>query len=85
MARKSGPSRGNEPNREIASIHWRDKEMQVAVPPGHPFATRTEVRLAALIVHRRKKRLNRAAQAFVELQVEQPAGKEEAKMEVVEV
>jgi len=155
-------------NREIAAIHWRDEEMQVAVPPGHPFATRTEVypadlngqtfvgfdedltirreldrffreqgvevnlamhfdnihtikemvvqgagisilpartmqaeiaegRMVAVkldapdlvrpvgIVHRRKKRLNRAAQAFVELLVERPAMKEEAKLEVVEV
>ena len=153
-------------NREIAAVHWRDEEMQVAVPPGHPFATRREVypadlngqtfvgfdedltirreldrffktqeievnlamhfdnihtikemvvqgagisilpartmrveiaegRMVALklhapglvrpvgVVHRRRKRLNRAAQAFVELLLEQPASKkkEEAELE----
>ncbi len=31
------------PSREIAAIPWRDEEMQVAVPPTHPFATRDEV------------------------------------------
>jgi LysR family transcriptional regulator, transcriptional activator of the cysJI operon len=29
--------------REIAAIPWRDEEMQVAVPPSHPFARRKEV------------------------------------------
>lgn len=149
-----------QPNREIAAIHWRDEEMQVAVPPGHPFARRREVYPADLnghsfvgfdedltirreldrffkaqgvevnlamhfdnihtikemvaqgagisllpartmraeiaqgrvvavklhapglvrpvgVVHRRRKKLNRAAQAFVELLVEQTAAKEE--------
>ena len=33
------------------------------------------------VVHRRKKRLNRASQAFVELLLEQPAAKEEAELE----
>jgi len=149
-----------QPNREIAAIHWRDEEMQVAVPPGHRFAKRREVypgdlngqsfvgfdedltirheldrffkaqgvevnlamhfdnihtikemvvqgagisilpartmraeiaqgRMVAVklhapglvrpvgVVHRRRKKLNRAAQAFVELLVEQPAVKEE--------
>jgi DNA-binding transcriptional LysR family regulator len=32
-----------EANREIAAIPWRDEEMQVAVPPSHPFALRDEV------------------------------------------
>jgi len=32
-----------EANREIAAIHWRDEEMQVAVPPSHPFASCDEV------------------------------------------
>jgi DNA-binding transcriptional LysR family regulator len=32
-----------EANREIAAIPWRDEEMQVAVPPSHPFALRGEV------------------------------------------
>jgi LysR family transcriptional regulator, transcriptional activator of the cysJI operon len=30
-------------SREIAAIPWRDEEMQVAVPPTHPFARRREV------------------------------------------
>jgi DNA-binding transcriptional LysR family regulator len=157
-----------QPNREIAAIHWRDEEMQVAVPPGHPFAKRREVypgdlnghsfvgfdedltirreldrffkaqgvevnlamhfdnihtikemvvqgagisilpartmraeiaqgRMVAVklhapglvrpvgVVHRRRKKLNRAAQAFVELLVEQPAVKEERQLEPAEV
>ena len=32
-----------EASREIAAIPWRDEEMQVAVPPSHPFAQRDEV------------------------------------------
>ena len=32
-----------EPSREIAAIPWREEEMQVAVPPSHPFAARAEV------------------------------------------
>jgi LysR family transcriptional regulator, transcriptional activator of the cysJI operon len=151
-------------SREIAAIHWRDEEMQVAVPPTHPFATRGEVypadlsgqtfvgfdedlsirreldrffkaqgvevnlamhfdnihtikeavvlgtgisilpartmqaeiaqgRMVAVklhapdlvrpvgVVHRKRKKLNRAAQAFVELLLEQLAEKEEARME----
>jgi LysR family transcriptional regulator, transcriptional activator of the cysJI operon len=32
-----------EASREIAAIPWRDEEMQVAVPPSHPFALRDEV------------------------------------------
>ena len=32
-----------EASREIAAIPWRDEEMQVAVPPSHPFAARHEV------------------------------------------
>ncbi|PWT98708.1 MAG: LysR family transcriptional regulator [Terriglobia bacterium] len=32
-----------EASREIAAIPWRDEEMQVAVPPSHPFAQRQEV------------------------------------------
>jgi DNA-binding transcriptional LysR family regulator len=32
-----------EASREIAAIPWRDEEMQVAVPPSHPFALRHEV------------------------------------------
>jgi LysR family transcriptional regulator, transcriptional activator of the cysJI operon len=151
-------------SREIAAIHWRDEEMQVAVPPTHPFATRREVypadlngqtfvgfdedlsirreldrflkeqgvevnlamhfdnihtikeavvlgtgisilpartmqaeiaqgRMVAVklqapdlvrpvgVVHRKRKKLNRAAQAFVELLLEQPAGKEETRVE----
>jgi len=32
-----------ESSREIAAIPWREEEMQLAVAPGHPFATRTEV------------------------------------------
>ena len=30
-------------SREIAAIPWRDEEMQVAVPPSHPFAKRSAV------------------------------------------
>jgi LysR family transcriptional regulator, transcriptional activator of the cysJI operon len=151
-------------SREIAAIHWRDEEMQVAVPPTHPFAARSEVypadlsgqtfvgfdedlsirreldrffktqgvevnlamhfdnihtikeavmlgtgisilpartmqaeivqgRMVAVklhapdlvrpvgVVHRKRKKLNRAAQALVELLLEQPAGREEARVE----
>jgi DNA-binding transcriptional LysR family regulator len=32
-----------ESSREIAAIPWREEEMHVAVPPGHPFASRDEV------------------------------------------
>jgi DNA-binding transcriptional LysR family regulator len=32
-----------ESSREIAAIPWRDEEMQVAVPPSHPLASRDEV------------------------------------------
>jgi DNA-binding transcriptional LysR family regulator len=32
-----------EASREIAAIHWRDEEMQVAVPPSHRLAGQTEV------------------------------------------
>jgi DNA-binding transcriptional LysR family regulator len=32
-----------EASREIAAISWRDEEMQVAVPPSHPFARKQEV------------------------------------------
>lgn len=32
-----------EASRELAAIHWRDEEMQVAVPPSHAFARRQEV------------------------------------------
>jgi len=32
-----------EPSREITAIHWRDEEMQVAVPPSHPLATQEVV------------------------------------------
>jgi len=32
-----------EASREIAAIPWRSEEMQVAVPPSHPFARRAEV------------------------------------------
>jgi DNA-binding transcriptional LysR family regulator len=32
-----------EASREIAAIPWRNEEMQLAVPPSHPFATRPEV------------------------------------------
>jgi DNA-binding transcriptional LysR family regulator len=32
-----------EANREIAAIPWRNEEMQVAVPPSHPFALRRAV------------------------------------------
>jgi DNA-binding transcriptional LysR family regulator len=31
------------PKRDIAVIPWRNEEMQVAVPPGHPFAARDAV------------------------------------------
>jgi DNA-binding transcriptional LysR family regulator len=151
-------------SREIAAIAWRDEEMQVAVPPTHPFAARSEVypadlsgqtfvgfdedlsirreldrffktqgvevnlamhfdnihtikeavmlgtgisilpartmqaeiaqgRMVAVklhapdlvrpvgLVHRKRKKLNRAAQAFVELLLEQPAEKEETRVE----
>jgi LysR family transcriptional regulator, transcriptional activator of the cysJI operon len=151
-------------SREIAAIHWRDEEMQVAVPPTHPFAMRSEVypadlsgqtfvgfdedlsirreldrffkaqgvevnlamhfdnihtikeavmlgtgisilpartmqaeiaqgRMVAVklhapdlvrpvgVVHRKRKKLNRAAQAFVALLLDQPAEKEEARVE----
>lgn len=37
-----------EASREIAAIPWRDEEMQVAVPPSHPFALREEVYPAEL-------------------------------------
>ncbi len=30
-------------SRDIAAIPWRKEEMQVAVPPSHPFAARSEV------------------------------------------
>jgi LysR family transcriptional regulator, transcriptional activator of the cysJI operon len=153
-------------SREITAIPWRDEEMQVAVPPSHPFARRREVypadlsgqtfvgfdedlsirreldrffktqgvevnlamhfdnihtikeavmlgtgisilpartmqteiaqgRMVAVklhapglvrpvgVVHRKRKKLNRAAQAFVELLLEQPpADREENKAEV---
>ncbi len=152
-------------SREIAAIPWRDEEMQVAVPPMHPFARRREVypadlsgqtfvgfdedlsirreldrffkaqgvevnmamhfdnihtikeavvlgtgisilpartmqaeiaggRMVAVklhapglvrpvgVVHRKKKKLNRAAQAFLELLLEEPrAGNEENRVE----
>jgi LysR family transcriptional regulator, transcriptional activator of the cysJI operon len=151
-------------SREIAAIAWRDEEMQVAVPPTHPFAARSEVypgdlsgqtfvgfdedlsirreldrffktqgvevnlamhfdnihtikeavvlgtgisilpartmqaeiaqgRMISVklhapdlvrpvgVVHRKRKKLNRAAQAFVELLLEQPAEKEETRVE----
>jgi DNA-binding transcriptional LysR family regulator len=32
-----------ESSREIAAIPWRNEEMQVAVPPAHPFAERDAV------------------------------------------
>ena len=32
-----------EASREIAAIPWRDEEMQVAVPPSHPFALGDQV------------------------------------------
>jgi DNA-binding transcriptional LysR family regulator len=32
-----------ESSREVAAIPWRNEEMQVAVPPSHPFAERAEV------------------------------------------
>jgi LysR family transcriptional regulator, transcriptional activator of the cysJI operon len=151
-------------SREIAAIPWRDEEMQVAVPPTHPFASRSEVfpadlsgqtfvgfdedlsirreldrffktqnvevnlamhfdnihtikeavmlgtgisilpartmqaeiaqgRMVAVklhapdlvrpvgVVHRKRKKLNRAAQAFVDLLLEQPAETEESRVE----
>ncbi len=152
-------------SREITAIPWRDEEMQVAVPPMHPFARRREVypadlsgqtfvgfdedlsirreldrffkaqgvevnmamhfdnihtikeavvlgtgisilpartmqaeiaggRMVAVklhapglvrpvgVVHRKKKKLNRAAQAFLELLLEEPrAGNEENRVE----
>jgi len=37
-----------QPRREIAVIPWRNEEMQVAVPPAHPFAHRREVHPADL-------------------------------------
>src|ERR1700730_17287463 len=37
-----------EASREIAIIPWRDEEMQVAVPPSHPFALRRAVHPADL-------------------------------------
>jgi LysR family transcriptional regulator, transcriptional activator of the cysJI operon len=150
-------------SREITAIPWRDEEMQVAVPPTHPFARRHEVypadlggqnfvgfdedltirreldrffkvqgvdvnpslhfdnihtikeavvlgtgisvlpartmqaeiaegRMVAVrlhapglvrpvgVVHRKKKKLNRAAEAFLELLLDQRAAKEESKV-----
>lgn len=32
-----------ESSRDIAAIPWREEEMQLAVAPGHPLASRTEV------------------------------------------
>ncbi len=32
-----------EPTREIAAIPWRAEQMQIALPPGHPLASRDEV------------------------------------------
>ena len=32
-----------ESSREIAALPWREEEMQLAVPPGHPLASRQEV------------------------------------------
>ena len=40
-----------ESSREIAAIQWREEEMQVAVPPNHPLAARTEVYAADLNGH----------------------------------
>lgn len=37
-----------QPTREIAAIPWRQEEMQLAVPPDHPLAARSEVCLADL-------------------------------------
>jgi DNA-binding transcriptional LysR family regulator len=37
-----------ESSREITAIPWRDEEMQVAVPPTHPFAQREAVEPADL-------------------------------------
>ncbi|MBV8729599.1 MAG: LysR family transcriptional regulator [Acidobacteriia bacterium] len=151
-------------SREIAAIAWRNEEMQVAVPPSHPFAERGEVypadlngqtfvgfdedlsirreldrffktqgvevnlamhfdnihtikeavvlgtgisilpartmqgeiaegRMVAVklnapglvrpvgVVHRKRRKLNRAAQAFVDLLLEEAAEKEESKAE----
>ncbi|MBZ5581525.1 MAG: LysR family transcriptional regulator [Acidobacteriia bacterium] len=35
-------------NREIAAIPWRQEEMQLAVPPSHPFAAKESVNAADL-------------------------------------
>jgi len=35
-------------SREIAAIPWRDEEMQLAVPPGHPLAARAHATLEEL-------------------------------------
>lgn len=35
-------------SRDIAAIAWREEEMQLAVPPGHPLATREQVEPADL-------------------------------------
>ena len=32
-----------EPSREIAALHWRNEEMQLAAPPSHALANREEV------------------------------------------
>jgi LysR family transcriptional regulator, transcriptional activator of the cysJI operon len=40
-----------ESSREIAAIQWREEEMQVAVPPTHPLAARTELYPADLNGH----------------------------------
>jgi DNA-binding transcriptional LysR family regulator len=40
-----------ESGREIAAIQWREEEMQVAVPPNHPLASRAEVYAADLNGH----------------------------------
>jgi len=37
-----------ESSRDIAALPWRAEEMQVAVPPSHPFATRSAVEPAEL-------------------------------------
>ena len=37
-----------EASREVAVIPWREEEMQVAVHPGHPFASRDEIFAADL-------------------------------------
>ena len=31
------------PSRDIAAIPWREEQMQLAVPPSHPLASRTEI------------------------------------------